>query len=335
MRPVSELPIDLEDVHKTFRGDIRALRGVQLRVHPGEIFGLLGPNGAGKSTLVKIIMTVVRPTSAKGTILGKPVGHQPTLRHVGYLPEHHRFPRYLTGRQAIDLFGGLCGVRRAVRRARTSELLETVRMSDWADRPIGTYSKGMQQRVGLAAALVNDPKLVLLDEPTDGVDPVGRREIRDVLLELRARGCAVFLNSHLLSELELVCDRVAIMVQGEVAAQGTIQDLTRSSLRYELLVAGPPPEWALEERIACDVAADGRTRLIVETAEAEVVQPLIDRLRGERRMIVSVRPMRDSLEELFLRAVTDPSTGRSAGPGAAREARPTPQGPRHGQWSSS
>jgi ABC-2 type transport system ATP-binding protein len=316
------LPIDLEDVQKTFRGGVHALRGVGLRVHAGEIFGLLGPNGAGKSTLVKIIMTVVRPTRANGTILGRPIGHQPTLQQIGYLPEHHRFPRYLTGRQAIDLFGGLCGVPRAARRQRTDELLETVRMTEWADRPFGTYSKGMQQRIGLAAALVNSPSLVLLDEPTDGVDPVGRREIREVLLGLRERGCAVFLNSHLLSELELVCDRVAIMVQGEVVAQGTIRELTSNSERYEVVIAGAAPAWTSEERITSEVAGDGRTRLILETVEAEAVQPVIDRLRSERRLIASVSLVRDSLEQLFMRSVTDPSTGRSAGPGAVRGPRP-------------
>ena len=314
------LPIDLHDVRKTYRGKVHALRNVRMQVHSGEIFGLLGPNGAGKSTLVKIIMTVVRPTSARGTILGMPVGHQPTLQRLGYLPEHHRFPRYLTGRQAIDLFGGLCGVPRPERRRRTAELLETVRMAEWADKPFGTYSKGMQQRIGLAAALVNKPDLVLLDEPTDGVDPVGRREIRDVLLELRQRGCAVFINSHLLSELEMVCDRVAIMVQGQVVAQGTLDELTSHSRRYEIVVVGAAPEWIADAGLVAAPTLEGRTKLVLASFDPDVVQPIIDRLRAEGRTIAAVTPVRETLEDLFMRAVVDPSTGRIHGPGAARGA---------------
>ena len=240
--PTDSLAIDLARVGKTYKGKVRALDDVALRVHPGEVFGLLGPNGAGKSTLVKILMTVIRPTVATGTLLGRPVGHKPTLARVGYLPESHRFPRYLTGRQVVDFFGALAKVPRRARRRRAEELLETVGMTEWADRRIGTYSKGMAQRVGLAQALVMDPDLVVLDEPTDGVDPAARRQIRDVLAALRDRGKTVFVNSHLLSDLELICDRVAILVGGRIAAQGTIDELALSKQRYEIDLAPPPPE---------------------------------------------------------------------------------------------
>src|SRR5215213_10129516 len=175
------LAIDLRDVAKIYKGRVHALQGIEMRVRRGEVFGLLGPNGAGKSTLVKIMMSVVRPTHARGTILGNPVAHKPTLARVGYLPENHRFPRYLTGRQILDLFGALAKVDRPTRKRRAAELLDVVGMTAAADRKISTYSKGMAQRIGLAQALVNDPELILLDEPTDGVDPVGRRDIRDVL----------------------------------------------------------------------------------------------------------------------------------------------------------
>src|SRR5690242_6797472 len=232
-----DFAIDLSGVEKVYRGRVHALRGIDMRVGRGEIFGLLGPNGAGKSTLVKIMMTVVRPTRAEGTILGRPVADKPTLARIGYLPENHRFPRYLTGRQTLEFFAGLAGVPRATRKRRSAELLDVVGMSDWADRLVGTYSKGMMQRVGLAQALAHDPELVLLDEPTDGVDPVGRREIRDVLLSLRRQGKTVFINSHLLSELELVCDRVAILIAGQVARQGTPDELSAAKQRYEIEVA--------------------------------------------------------------------------------------------------
>jgi ABC-2 type transport system ATP-binding protein len=228
--------IDLHDVAKIYRGRVHALRGINLQVRPGEIFGLLGPNGAGKSTLVKIIMTVIRATRADGTVLGKPVGHKPTLARIGYLPENHRFPRYLTGRQTLEFFGALANADAATVRRRADELLATVRMSDWAEQKVGTYSKGMLQRIGLAQAMVHDPDLILLDEPTDGVDPVGRREILDVLGGLRRQGKTVFINSHQLSELESICDRVAILVKGQVARQGTIDDLTIARQRYEVEV---------------------------------------------------------------------------------------------------
>ncbi|MCZ6445392.1 MAG: ABC transporter ATP-binding protein [Planctomycetota bacterium] len=313
-----EYVIDLHHVEKIYRGKVHALRGVEMQVHRGEIFGLLGPNGAGKSTLVKIMMTVVRPTRIGGTLLGRPIGHKPTLRRVGYLPEDHRFPRYLTGRQALEFYAALAKVDRRTRKRRAAELLATVGMSDWADKKVSTYSKGMMQRVGLAQALVNDPQLVLLDEPTDGVDPVGRREIRDVLVELRRRGTTIFLNSHLLSELEMVCDRVAILVQGKVVMQGTIDDLTSQSQRYEITIQGAAPDWAQgDPSIRVEVLSDGQSKLIVQGSDPGPMQPILDRLRGESRIICAMEPVRETLEDLFMRAVTDPATGQVLAPGAS------------------
>jgi ABC-2 type transport system ATP-binding protein len=235
--------INLRNVTKIYRRKVHALAGISMNVRRGEIFGLLGPNGAGKSTLVKIMMTVVRPTRAEGTILGLPVGHKPTLRRVGYLPENHRFPRYLTGRQVVEFFSALAMVDRRTRRRRSAEMLQTVSMHEWADTRIGQYSKGMLQRIGLATAMSADPDLIVLDEPTDGVDPAGRRDIRDVLLRLRREGKTVFVNSHLLSELETVCDRVAILVQGRVARQGTLDELTLGKQFYQFDVSAEEGIW--------------------------------------------------------------------------------------------
>ncbi len=311
--------IDLHEVRKTYRGKVEALRGIHMQVDPGEIFGLLGPNGAGKSTLVKIMMTVVRPTHVTGTMLGEPIGHKPTLKRVGYLPEHHRMPPYLTGRQVIEYFGALADVDRRTRRKRSDELLDLLSMTDWAEKRISTYSKGMQQRVGLAQALVNDPELVVLDEPTDGVDPVGRREIRDVLVRLREEGKTVFLNSHLLSELEMVCDRVAILVQGNVVMQGTIDELTAESRRYEIVVAGRSPQWVENEAsIRTERLPDDRTKLTLKGAEPQAVQPILDRLRREEVTIIALQPVRETLEDLFMRAVVDPVTGQALKPGASK-----------------
>lgn len=372
--------IDLTHVAKTYGGrrKVRALRGIDMRVHRGEVFGLLGPNGAGKSTLVKILMTVIRPSDCRGTMLGDPVGRKETLGRVGYLAEHHRFPDYLTGAQVLDYFGAMAKVGRADRKQRVPELLELVGMKDWADQRIKSYSKGMRQRVGIAQALMNDPDLILLDEPTDGVDPVGRRDIRNVLQHLKERGKTVFLNSHLLSELEMVCDRVAILVQGVVSKQGTLDELTRDRQRYEIEVAGEPgpaeaayraalPPGSLREapvalpggaaggappapsgpgealaarRIALHGALDSgewleveRQTLRVGTTEAARIQPILDGLRSRGAIIKSVRSIRPSLEDLFMEAVTDPSTGEVLKPGAAGGAggdagaagRPTPR----------
>lgn len=313
----SDLAIDLHDVAKIYKGKVHALRGITMQVHRGEVFGLLGPNGAGKSTLVKIMMTVVHPSRAEGTMLGECVGHKPTLARVGYLPEHHRFPRYLTGRQILDFYAALAGVDRATRKRKAAELLDTVGMTDWADKKIVDYSKGMMQRVGLAQALMNDPDLIVLDEPTDGVDPVGRREIRDVLIHLRDQKKTIFLNSHLLSELEMMCSRVAILVQGRVVRQGTLDELTRESQRYEVMIAGDVPD-AITSNPAIKVQPSGEGRFTVSIigTDPEPVQPVLDALRAHHVTILSVKPARDSLEDLFMQAVVDPSTGKAHKPGA-------------------
>jgi ABC-2 type transport system ATP-binding protein len=332
-----EFAIDLRNVTKTYKGRVQALRGISMQVPRGEIFGLLGPNGAGKSTLVKIMVTVVRPTRADGTILQHPIGHKRTLSRIGYLPENHRFPRYLTGRQVVEFFSALANVRRAQRRKRAAELLDQVGMTPWAGERISKYSKGMLQRVGLAQAMGNSPDLIILDEPTDGVDPSGRRDIREVLRNLRAQGVTVFINSHLLSELEALCDRMAILVQGKVARQGSVSELTGArqwyifefdgpgtwnSLRQALpgtFGEGPPPLPAAPARGAlpsgewCDF--DGAA-LRVGIADPSGAQPILDALRRQGMVIRRMQLIHPSLEDLFFEAVTDPETQRTLPPGA-------------------
>jgi ABC-2 type transport system ATP-binding protein len=337
------LVIDLRNVSKVYKGGIYALRGIEMHVRRGEIFGLLGPNGAGKSTLVKIMMTVLRPTQAEGTLLGSPIGDKATLARVGYLPENHRFPRYLTGRQVLEFFGALAGVDRQSRRRRAAELIETVDMADAADRTIATYSKGMAQRIGLAQALINDPELVLLDEPTDGVDPSGRRDIRNVLAGLREQGKTVFVNSHLLGELEMICDRVAILVAGQVARQGGIDELTEAKQRYEIELV-PDGQASFAQEIAealpgvfpqgaapTPPAAGPRGTLAggqwielrgsvlsIGATNPTDVQPVLDALRDRGMIIRRVEPVRPSLEDLFLETVEQPRA--TAPPAGARGA---------------
>ncbi|MFT5423813.1 MAG: ABC-2 type transport system ATP-binding protein [Phycisphaerales bacterium] len=316
---MSDLALDLSNVAKTYPGKVRALRGIDMKVGRGEVFGLLGPNGAGKSTLVKILMTVIRPTHCEGTVLGGPVGRKSTLARVGYLPEHHQFPEYMTGRQVLDFFGAMSGVDRRTRRTRAAELLQLVGMEDWAKSKVGEYSKGMRQRLGIAQSLMGDPDLVLLDEPTDGVDPVGRREIRDIVKHLRETGKTVFINSHLLSELEMVCDRVAIMVQGLIRSQGSLDELTRDQRRYEVQVS-PEDEAALAAAAAGVTEEHGVAGglLTVRSEQASVVQPVIDKLRAGGVTVLRVEGRRPSLEDLFIQAVTDPETGLEYKPGASR-----------------
>jgi len=313
------LAIDIDSVSKTYRGRVRALEDVQLRVHPGEIFGLLGPNGAGKSTLVKILMTIVRASDCRGRLLGEPVGQKSTLARVGYLPEHLRFPDYLRGDQVIDHFGAMAGVPRAARRKRAAELLETVGMTDWATTRVSKYSKGMKQRLGVAQALVNDPDLVLLDEPTDGVDPLGRREIRDIIKKMRDEGKTVFVNSHLLSELEMICDRVAIMVKGRVVSQGAIDELTAESRRFEFRVS--VAEGTAEADLVAQALDQHKDAIeysqgVVRTTVSDVrdIQPMIDALRARDITIHAIQETRHSLEDLFMTAIE----GGGGSPGGER-----------------
>jgi len=302
--------VSIEYLRKVY-GGFEALAGISLNVPRGAVFGLLGPNGAGKSTLVKSLLTILRPTACRGELLGKPIGHRATLAKVGYLPEHARFPEYLTGRQVVEFSAGLANVPASVTKRRTGECLERVGMSAWANKRVGAYSKGMKQRIGLAQALVNDPELLFLDEPTDGVDPEGRIEIRKLIESMRAEGKTVFVNSHLLAEVEQVADEVAILAKGKIVASGSMTELTRRGHRYELRTEGPVP-LALRDGFArngWEVAGD---RLVLEAESAATVQPAIDALREAKVVIREVKELRRSLEDLFLEAVKSNGNGGEA-----------------------
>jgi len=315
---VSEIVIDLAEVKKRYRGGVEALRGVSFQVRSGGVFGLLGPNGAGKSTLVKILTSIVRPTQCVGTLLGQPIGHKPTLARVGYLPEHARFPEYLKGREVIRYVAGLTGMSPSQSRVRAGELLEIVGMQDWGNHRMGTYSKGMKQRIGLAQALVNDPDIVFLDEPTDGVDPQGRLEMRNLLQMMRDQGRTVFVNSHLLGELEMICDSVAIMNKGEIVRQGTITELTEKSRRYVIRTQGDIPAGLLAQ-LKGDAAEIESNTITIYQSDPAPIQPILDALRGAGVTIVEMRELRQSLEEMFMEVVKNETIGgtqKNAGPPA-------------------
>jgi ABC-2 type transport system ATP-binding protein len=216
--------IEIRGLRKEYGRKV-ALHGLDLSVQPGEVFGFLGPNGAGKTTTVKILLGLVSATSGEARIFGKAAGNTEARRRVGYLPENFRFHDWLTGYSLLDFHGRLAGMSLAERRQRIPEVLELVGLGSRGRDRIRGYSKGMTQRIGLAQAIIHDPVLVLLDEPTSALDPVGRREVRDLIRSLRDRGMTVFLNSHLLSEIEMVCDRVAIVDRGRVVRSGELSEL--------------------------------------------------------------------------------------------------------------
>lgn len=308
--------IQTDGLAKTYRGrpPVEALRPLTLTVGPGEVFGLLGPNGAGKTTLVKLLLGLVAPTAGSATLLGRPIAEPDARRRAGYLPEGHRFPPFLTAHQALDLFARMAGVDEPERTQRAPELLDLVRLSGAASRKVGTFSKGMLQRLGIAQALMNAPRLVVLDEPTDGVDPVGRREIRDLIEGLRADGVTVFLNSHLLSEVERVCTRVAILKDGVVVRDGTVEALTRQGRAWHVTTTPLPPNLtaALADALGEPTERpDGLVRRTLTLPDRTALGAALDQFRAAGVEVEAVEPARQSLEDLFVEVVA-PQTADAA-----------------------
>jgi len=292
----------LGKIYRTrFRGrEIRAVSNLTLCVPQGVKFGLLGPNGAGKTTFVKMLLSAVNPTSGSAALFGKDARDPDARRPVGYLPENHRFPTYLSGRGMLDFYGALSGLDAHRRKQRIPQLLELVGLKDWGDVRIKKYSKGMLQRLGLAQALIHRPRLLILDEPTDGVDPVGRREIRDILNGLTGTGVTVFINSHLLSEVESFCEYVAILSKGELALEGKISSLVAGH-GYRVAARGVP-EQALDQVRRLGIAILPNPEGIeVQAPTLEEANAAVDRIRAAGGLIVSFSTTTGSLEEVFIR----------------------------------
>lgn len=288
---------------------VTAVHEVSLHVEKGEIFGLLGPNGAGKTTFIKILLGLVRPTSGRASILDIPLPNVGVRKQIGYLPENHRYPPYLTGYQVMKLFGGLSGLRSAQIHSRTKDLLRRVDMEQWSAMKVRKYSKGMLQRLGLAQALINDPEILFLDEPTDGVDPVGRKEIRDLLRQLRAEGKTIFLNSHLLSEVEMISDRVAILDKGKLLKVGTVDELTVSDSNYEIGFEGQLTEAFYHEAAATIVKFRvDRNILSADVADVRELNFLIDMLRRNNVQITTINKKKSSLEDSFINLIKREAT---------------------------
>ena len=288
-----------------FRGRIHALNNVNLTVNSGEIFGLLGPNGAGKTTLIRILLGLIYPGSGSVRLFDTDVRDHRIRSKVGYLPENPGFPPYLNGRQIMELYGSLAGVDSDVCSQKTDELLTMLNMDKHAGRKVTTYSKGMIQRLGLAQTLIHDPDIIFLDEPTDGVDPIGRRDIREVLLNLRKAGKTIFLNSHLLSEIEMVSDSVAIMDKGRIVASGNLDDLNGDSNHYSICCTNMKAEHldALQKEDVVCTLEDGFLDAAVDSLEQ--LNRVIDVLRREGLLIKSVAPQKQSLESYFVDLIKD------------------------------
>jgi ABC-2 type transport system ATP-binding protein len=318
--------IEVASLRKVYReGWLRhrrreVLQGVTLQVQPGEIFGLLGPNGAGKTTFIKILLGIVWKSAGTATLLGLPAGDRRSRRHVGFLPENLRLARHHTALTAMDYYGQLNGLSLREARRRSGDLLHTVGLADRARDSVAKYSKGMVQRLGLAQALLHDPELVFLDEPTDGLDPVGRAQVRGIMQQLKDRGKTVFLNSHLLQEVELICDRVAILDRGSLRCVGPIHEITTAGIGNVLFQSTEPDvmlevagaEAGIRTALAgaamasWQLAGPGTFRVVLKSLSQADVDRCIDRLRQHGVSVLGLSRVRRSLEDAFLALVAHP-----------------------------
>jgi ABC-2 type transport system ATP-binding protein len=303
MSSSSSIPaIVTQDLRKRYGKKVAVAR-LTLTVERGEVFGFLGPNGAGKTTAVKMMLGLARPTAGEARLLDAPPGDWRVRRQIGFLPEHFRFHEWLRAEEFLDVHGQMYGMPKAERRARVPELLELVGLADDARRKLGQFSKGMLQRVGLAQALLNQPELIFLDEPTSGLDPLGRRLVRDIIREQRERGVTVFLNSHLLSEVEVTCDRVAFINQGQVVRVADLRTMVEGDTEVELRLGQLTPT-LLEglNQFGHGARADGdKVTLFVQGQEQ--LPAIAEWVVGQGVGLYALTPRRLSLEEMFVRVV--------------------------------
>jgi ABC-2 type transport system ATP-binding protein len=316
---VSDAPvIDVRDLGKVYRTPFRrrrsqALNGVSFSVGRGEIFGFLGPNGAGKTTTIRVLMGLIAATAGSARIFGHPVPSREARMRLGFLPEQPYFYDYLTVEELLDLVGRLFGLDRATRTRRAGELIERVGLGRARGQSLKRFSKGMMQRAGLAQALMNDPDLVVLDEPMSGLDPIGRKEVRDLIVELRERGKTVFFSSHILTDVEAVADRVAIVARGEIRAQGVPAELVKRTLLGTDLVLRLPDR--ADDGDAAVAALTPRAK-VVRRAGGEIILALdpdddiddtLAAARAAGAKVVAVTPRHETLEDLFLRQINAPA----------------------------
>ncbi|MCV3216815.1 ABC transporter ATP-binding protein [Plectonema radiosum NIES-515] len=302
--PPVVLTSELRKVYRTgfwMNQKVVSIKSCSLKVYKGETFGLLGPNGAGKTTLLKLLLGVIRPTAGRGLLLGRPLGDRTVKERIGYLPENAYLYDYLTGWEFLQLAAGLFQIPQSVQRQRIPELVELVGLSavDARKKPLRRYSKGMLQRVGMAQALINDPELVFLDEPMSGLDPVGRYQMREIILSLKAAGKTIFFNSHILSEVEKICDRVAILSQGQLICSGSLNELLGTTRAYRVKGQGGDSEVIKKWIPSLEFQPDG-------SWQGELQEDYYDFLASLRLMggqIIAMNLSRPSLEEFFMHQV--------------------------------
>ena len=306
---MSDYVIETNGLTKQYDGK-SGCRDITLQVPRGVVFGFLGPNGAGKSTFVRTMLGLLHPTRGSAQMLGKPIGDVAARKKVGYLPELFRYQDWLTGRGLLEVHADLANVPRSVRKQRIAELVERVGLTGWENEKIRNYSKGMQQRIGIACALIGDPELIFLDEPTSALDPIGRLEVRNLISSLRQEGKTVFLNSHLLSEVENLCDHVAIIHKSELIVQGDwrrISDVhTQVEIRVDQLTASVTERL---KRIASSIEPlehhrqDGTSRWLLHLSEEEQIPDLVDLLREQGIRLYELTPRQPHLEDVFVHLI--------------------------------
>ncbi len=308
------LAIETRNLYKTYKSrggqPINVVDNLNLQVEPGEIFGFLGPNGAGKTTTIKILLGIIYGSQGEAFVLGKEAGDMEAHKKISYLPEKPYYYEHMTGMEIMMFYASLFGIRD---RALCDRLLERVNLQNDKNRPISQYSKGMQQRVGLAQSLLNEPQLLFLDEPTGGLDPIAHIEIRDLILQFREEGKTVFISSHELSDVERICDRVAIINKGEVVQQGKLEDLLAGG-RIEITANGIKPDIADKFRGEDHIVSLSNDRLIIDVPDSHDPNAMLDVIRTSGASIVSVIPRRKRLEDLFLESVAtdNRAKGRSS-----------------------
>jgi len=304
--------IETFDLTKHYgRGRIKALQNCTLQVESGKIFSLLGPNGAGKTTLIKLLIGIIHPTCGSANILGSPIDFHPMHARIGYLAENHRFPEFLTGDQVLYYYGKMSGLETTRLKERIPDLLQRMNLGEWGRVKIHKYSKGMLQRLGLAQALINDPDLLFLDEPTGSIDPIGRRQIRDLIIELRDQGKTIFLNSHLLSEVERISDEIAILNGGRLLQSGKVEDFISLKEQYQLTIAnGHQNIFELGEKLNITISRDDQ-QYVITVADHAQLNRFIDALRREDIIIQAIIPRKITLEDFFIEVIRENEGGGS------------------------
>ncbi len=315
--------IHIEGLTKDFRvgfwkkRPVRALENLNLNVEKGEVFGFLGPNGAGKTTTLKLLMNLIKPSSGYAQIFGEPVSSVSMRRRIGFLPENPYFYDYLTAREFLRYIGGLFGMRGSRLMTKVEHLLQSVGLSESGDMQLRKFSKGMVQRIGIAQAIINDPEVVFLDEPMSGLDPLGRREVRLVIGSLKERGVTVFFSSHILPDVEALCDRVAIMNRGRLQAAGALQDILKVKIEgHEIILVNRGENLAAQLGKLCDKIQLIGDRLRIRATSAGQVESVLACALAREATLISANPIRPSLEDYFFREVTDQAAGEAGNPAA-------------------